>query len=200
MVRALSGLSRQELHEKVGIGKATIDAWESGRVELTEKSSAKMREALKKVGVYCSAEWILTGIGDPPRVMKDIEKSIFTFGEINDCFNENIAREVSKIPSHLKEDIRRELSFFIDTHKDALFCVLEEDLEDTRLKKGDCVAGEAGDLKKLEGRMVITQLSDGTTALRRLPRCEETESKVKILKAAEIIWFRRMNEKETESL
>lgn len=76
MLRALSGLSRQEFFEKIGISASTMDTWESGRVELAQRSAERVCEAFKKVGVCCSAEWILTGSGLPPRIMDTLERTI----------------------------------------------------------------------------------------------------------------------------
>lgn len=76
MLRALSGLSRHEFFEKIGISASTMDTWESGRVELAQKSAERVCEAFKKVGVFCSAEWILDGSGVPPRIMDTLERTI----------------------------------------------------------------------------------------------------------------------------
>ncbi|MDR2681643.1 MAG: helix-turn-helix domain-containing protein [Holosporaceae bacterium] len=77
MARALTGFSRQEFYEKIGIATSTIDTWDSGRVELTEKSAVRVCEALRKLGIYCTQEWLLNGSGTPPRLMDELEKSAF---------------------------------------------------------------------------------------------------------------------------
>ena len=132
-------------------------------------------------------------------MMRDIEKSIFSLNEANVYGGEAALNDACKIPSFLNEDVRRELSFFITTHKDALFHVLEKDFMNFHYIKGDCVAGEAEDLKDLEGDVVIAQPVDGKTILCKLLRNlgEESEiffekktSTVKLLKAAEIVWHR----------
>lgn len=79
MARALTGMSRQDLHEKTGIATSTMDTWESGRVELNEKSSLRVCESLRKLGIFCSAEWLLRGEGIPPHLMSDTEKSMFSY-------------------------------------------------------------------------------------------------------------------------
>lgn len=90
MLRALSGLSRQEFFEKIGISASTIDTWESGRVELAQRSAERVCEAFKKVGVCCSAEWILTGNGLPPRIMDTLERTITDAAR---CFGVNMANQ-----------------------------------------------------------------------------------------------------------
>jgi DNA-binding XRE family transcriptional regulator len=202
MARALTGFSRQELYDKIGIATSTIDTWESGRVELTEKSAVRICDAFKHVGIYCTGEWLLTGNGDPPRLMKDVEKSIFMFNDVEFESEKSAAKlNVLKIHPFLDEDIRKELSFFISFHKNVLFHVLEEDFMNFRYRKSDCVAGKIDDPKNLEGCVVIAQPEDGKTLLCKLIRClgEECEiifgkhdpvKNLKIVKVAEILWHR----------
>ncbi|MDR2646238.1 MAG: helix-turn-helix domain-containing protein [Holosporaceae bacterium] len=209
MTRALAGLSRQELYEKIGIATSTIDTWESGRVELSEKSAARVCEAFKKVGIHCASEWLLSGAGSPPRLMKDVEKSFFISEDINGRMDESMLKSYLPVmPLFLDEDIRRELSFFINIHKNALFHVVDEDFMNSRYKKSDCVAGEVADLQSMEGRVIIAQLMDGKTILCKLLRnCGEkseiffgkgaSNKEVKIQKAAEVIWH-RMSKKCSE--
>jgi transcriptional regulator with XRE-family HTH domain len=200
MARALTGFSRQEVYEKIGIATSTIDTWESGRVELTEKSAARVCGAFRQVGIHCTSEWLLTGEGNPPRLMREVEKSIFAFHETD--VEEPIVREsLLKIPPSLDEDIRRELSFFVSIHKNAMFHVMDEDFINSHYQKNDCVAGEANDLRNLEGSIVIAQLLDGKTILCKLLRNLDDGSEiflgkntfnknVRIAKAAAIIWHR----------
>ncbi|MDR1551183.1 MAG: helix-turn-helix domain-containing protein [Holosporaceae bacterium] len=203
MARALTGFSRQELYEKIGIATSTIDTWESGRVELTEKSAARVSEAFRKVGILCPTEWLLTGEGDTPRMMRDSERSIFTFHEAN-IEQPPIRESAPRIPPFLDEDIRRELSFFISVHRDAIFHIVEADFVNSRYKKGDCVAGKIEDLESLEGDIIIAQLADGKTILCRLLHNvsnEESEvsfgkssipQRMEISKAAAVIWHRML--------
>jgi len=200
MVRALTGFSRQELYQKIGIATSTIDTWESGRVELTEKSAVRVCEAFQKVGIFCTSEWLLTGTGNPPRIMKDIEKSV----PINEAIDskEFSANDIFKSVPFLDEDIRRELNFFVNLHKNTLFHIVEEDFMNSRFKKSDCVAGEIEDIQNLEGRIIIAKVSEEKTVLCKLLRnCPNQESevffgkntpnkKIKIMQAADVIWHR----------
>ncbi|MDR2067698.1 MAG: helix-turn-helix transcriptional regulator [Holosporaceae bacterium] len=203
MVRALTGLSRQELHEKIGIATSTVDTWESGRVELTEKSAERICLALRKVGIYCACEWLLTGAGMPPRTMDDVEKFVFlsdglatfpeqlTFGRAND-----------KIPPFMDNDMRRELSFFLSLHENSLFHLVEEDSHGFRYRRGDCVAGTESDIQTIAVKIIIAQLVNKKTTLCKLIRTSEEGSDVllgkgnlrkrlKIARAAQILWHRR---------
>ncbi|MDR1982944.1 MAG: helix-turn-helix domain-containing protein [Holosporaceae bacterium] len=209
MARALTGFSRQELYERIGIATSTIDTWESGRVELTERSADRVCEALKKVGIHCSREWLLTGAGNPPRMMRDVERSIFSSSnESHINVYEPTARDSSfEAPLLLDEDVRRELSFFIGIHKNVLFHIVEEDFMNSRYKKSDCVAGEIENLKNLEGSVIIAQLAGGKTILCKLLHNLDIKSEVffgknisnkniRIEKAAEVVWHRMSKRKK----
>ena len=204
MVRALTGFSRQELYEKISIATSTIDTWESGRVELSEKSANRMCEAFQKVGIYCTSEWLLSGTGSPPRYMGDIEKSIFVPKNIASNEESILNGRLLHMPPFLDEDIRQELSFFVSIHKNALFHIVDEDFMNSRYKKSDCVAGEVVDLQNLNGAVIIAQLANEKTILCRLLHSSSEKSEIflgkgtpnreiKILKAAEVVWHRMSN-------
>lgn len=206
MARALTGFSRQELFEKIGIATSTIDTWESGRVELSQKSAERVCSALKKVGVSCSVEWLLTGSGTPPRIMDALEKTmsdVGSFGYTNSGSELPLKYAYKlKMPSFVDNEIKRELSFFLNLHPCSLFCVVEKDFLNRRYKVGDCVAGIKEDIRSLLGKTIIAVLYNSEIVLCRLLSCnedgtsnvfinsEESNKKVQIISAAEIIWHR----------
>lgn len=113
MARALTGMSRQDLHEKTGIATSTMDTWESGRVELNEKSSLRVCESLRKLGIFCSAEWLLRGEGIPPHLMSDTEKSMFSYEKISENEETSVSKKKTFVfPPFLNADIKKELNFF----------------------------------------------------------------------------------------
>jgi transcriptional regulator with XRE-family HTH domain len=204
MARALSGLSRQELYEKIGIATSTMDTWESGRVELTEKSADRICASLKQAGIYCSAEWLLTGEGYPPRVMDELERTITQLHDIPDDQRGSIiiGLKNKKIPAFLNENIRRELSFFLDLHNGAVFHLVKEDFLNSRYKVGDCVSGIVeSDISNLINKVVIGILENGESILGKLlgfsgKYCNiflsshNPNEKMILINAAEVIWHR----------
>jgi transcriptional regulator with XRE-family HTH domain len=204
MARALTGFSRQELYEKIGIATSTIDTWESGRVELTEKSAIRVCASLKQVGIYCSSEWLLTGEGNPPRIMDELEKSMLSTEKAPVIDQQEVvtnANKIKKIPPFLSEDIRRELSFFLNLHNKAIYHIVEKDFLNARYKMGDCIAGIEDNVINLSGKIVIAVLENGDTVLCRLLNFSENECSVfissekpketlKNFKAGEVVWHR----------
>lgn len=213
MARALTGFSRQELFEKIGIATSTIDTWESGRVELSQKSAERVCSALKQVGVSCSIEWLLTGGGSPPRIMDALEKTMIDVGSFRypDVSGELSSKDayihtckLKKLPSLMDEKVRRELNFFLNLHPGSLLHVVEKDFLNCRYKVGDCVAGIEENVKSLIGKVIIAVLANSKTILCKLINCNEdgtssvfissesSNEKVQIISAAEIIWHRML--------
>lgn len=166
MLRALSGLSRQEFFEKIGISASTIDTWESGRVELAQRSAERVCEAFRKVGICCSAEWILTGNGLPPRVMDTLERTV---SDSTGCLGTDISNDFCKevlfrvnheVPNELPtlvndDNIRKELCFFLNLNPGALYHIIDKDCFGSRYAMGDCVAGIPKKANELKGKFVI---------------------------------------------
>ena len=169
MARALTGLSRQDLHDKTGIATSTMDTWESGRVELNERSSLRICESFRKLGIFCSAEWLLRGEGMPPHLMSDTEKSMLSFDENELSSQKNSLKKKNfNFPPFLDPDIKKELSFFLNLHDRPVFHILTEKFGNSVFDAGDCVAGVEENPKKLIGKIVILQKTNGETCICRL--------------------------------
>ena len=169
MARALTGMSRQDLHDKTGIATSTMDTWESGRVELNERSSLRICESFRKLGIFCSAEWLLRGEGMPPHLMSETEKSMLSYDENELNSQKNLLKKKSfNFPPFLDSDIKKELSFFLNLHDHPIFHILTEKFGNSVFDAGDCVAGVEENPKKLIGKIVILQKTSGETCLCRL--------------------------------
>lgn len=205
MLRILSGLTRQELYEKVHISPSTMNTWETARVELTESGATRICVAFSKVGILCAKEWLLTGEGSPPRIMTAVERSIFSESmedlSVSDSFSVD-TQSVQDLP--VAHDIAEELRFFIKTHDNALFHVVNENFMNSRYKVGDCVAGSIADPGTLLNCVVIIEKEDGKTILGKLLSynnglCEifcDMKSPHKLIKAnktAEVLWHRMIS-------
>ena len=202
MARALTGLSRQDLHEKTGIATSTVDTWESGRVELTEKSAARICESFRKLGIFCSTEWLLAGAGMPPHLMSEPEKFMFGSAESPEkTKGEVIGRKVFDMPPFLDLFIKKELSFFLNLHEKAMFCVVKEKFLNSQYGIGDCVAGIEEDPTTLVGKTVILQNDLGESILCRLIEVKGNTAfvylnaknpsvEIEFIKIARVLWHR----------
>lgn len=203
MARALTGMSRQDLHEKTGIATSTMDTWESGRVELNEKSSLRVCESLRKLGIFCSAEWLLRGEGIPPHLMSDTEKSMFSYEKISENEETRVSKKKTFVfPPFLNADIKKELNFFLNLHEGAMFLILKEKFLNSQFGVGDCVAGIELDPKRLIGKIVILQDVNEESFLCRLIKVEgniaevffnakKSAEKIEFKKIAKVLWHRK---------
>lgn len=199
MARALTGLSKHELQEKIGVSASLLDAWESGRVELTEKNALRISNSLKLAGILCSSEWLLSGNSPPPRLMDIVEKAVFSSNNDVSFQGTNAEPEKDGRLASLSDDVRKELSFFLTIHEKSVFHIVERDF--LNYKSGDCVAGLEVKDKDLYGQNAIGIIEDKRTILGRVVSKTMNEFEfctddanldvhVKTTRAAEILWHR----------
>ena len=184
---------------------STMDTWESGRVELNEKSSLRICESFRKLGIFCSAEWLLRGEGMPPHLMSDTEKSMLSFDENGEGSQINSLKKKSfNFPPFLDADIKKELCFFLNLHDHPIFHILTEKFGKTIFDAGDCVAGLEENPQRLIGKIVILQKANGDTCLCRLNSVigniaqvsfkKKTPSiRVEFKKMGKILWHRKLS-------
>lgn len=201
MARALTGLSRQEFHEKTGIATSTMDTWESGRVELNDRSAHRLCDSFCSLGVFCSPDWLLSGSGAPPYIMsKQSEDS-----QKNKSQTE-IDKTLLKLPPFLDTEIKKELSFFLNLHEHALFHIIRKKFLLSIFEIGDCVAGDVEDPKNLVGETIILQDAFNELHLCKLKAVNENiaevfftskklDEKIEFKKMARVIWHRKPKNK-----
>lgn len=203
MARALTGMSRQDLHDKTGIATSTMDTWESGRVELNERSSVRVCESFRKLGVFCSSEWLLYGKGMPPHLMSETEKSMLSHENKFEYECTGALKNKTLIfPPFLDADIKKELSFFLNLHKGAVFLIVKQKFLNSQFEVGDCVAGVKDDPQNLIGEIVILQNFDDKLFLCRLNSVSDNTAnvffnskhsteKVVFKQMAKVLWHRK---------
>lgn len=75
LLRQSAKLKRGEFADIVKVSKASISYWENAtNSHLSEKSAQKVIEALADRGIKCSAEWLLMGIGEGPKVVNNLKE------------------------------------------------------------------------------------------------------------------------------
>jgi DNA-binding XRE family transcriptional regulator len=220
MTRIIAEFSRQNLGEKIGVSAAVVDAWEKGKVKLSEKNAKRACTIFSNAGVRCSDEWLMTGNGAVPRITSSVERFMNSGYSAAGCSSLPNVNNIGTIVydtyvnpidyklkiKHLPEDIRNELSFFINFHSSAIFHLVEKEFLDGRYNPGDCVAGIEESLALLNGKTIIAVLDNGTTMLCKLcchsnANCQVLVDdypgenncnlhEVRIARAAKIIWHR----------
>lgn len=124
MARVLSGLSRQEFQDTLSVSTSTLNAWENGRICLTEKGAVRVSNALGKINIVCSASWLLDGIGESPRSMDSVKLNLAGFD--GDSIRDNIIDEIA---------------FFSTRNKGGICVKVGDNSMSPFYAKGDFVAG-----------------------------------------------------------
>jgi transcriptional regulator with XRE-family HTH domain len=103
-LRNLAGLSRAKLAEEANVDKTSISFWEHAkRRTMSAPSAEKVIQACKKFGVDCTLQWLLTGMGQQPRLQffqneGDIKTNTDHLGKVSDqltIIEDEIARFLS---------------------------------------------------------------------------------------------------------
>ena len=186
-VRMQLGLSRKGFEKQTGISANTLQSWESGKNQLTNKGANKLFLALKKLGLNCSVEWLLYGEGLTPRINASEAES----------WQED-------------ERILKEVMFFESNNPSSIVYLVRDDSMQPYYELGDYVAGSvrsSSQAEKLIGSNCIVTLDSGITLLRRLSQDNQErfnlystnlETKVEnafvmdchIQRIAQVIWHR----------
>lgn len=196
-LRELVGLSRKELETRYHISLHTQKNWELGRMSgLTTRGAEKLISIFKKEGAYCSAQWLLEGIGSAPQLM-----------------HSPFSATQSEQTTDLKEDTRdEEVSFFLAQGENRTVFSLEDESMSPVYQSGDTVGGVkfTGDaIQECIKQHCIIETVDGDRVCRLLAESEEKGLynllflnaqitplpkqyyATEILTAAPIIWMRR---------
>ncbi len=194
--RTLSGNSRQAFAMASGISAATLRAWEepsSERRGLTTKGATRLVNALNKIGVYCTEEWLLTGLGPGPKIIlpttENSRDDPISWGE--------------------EESILLDIESFKANNPSPIVAIVTDASMLPKFSYGDYVAGNktyGENIKKLIGTNCIVEMQD-KTLIRRLGSFSEHGYTLtalnqdpaifdliiinaKIQSAAEIVWHR----------
>lgn len=131
--RLLAGFSRREFQKKFGVSSSTLQSWEIGRNPLNEKSALKLTGFLKTLNLFCSAEWLLYGIGAPPRTNEELKVSKLHSTEQNENFNINWDDDIA---------IQMEIETFCKANLNAVISLVNDDGMEPFYSIGDYVGGK----------------------------------------------------------
>lgn len=146
--RLLTGMTITDLTQDRFINYNTFCAWESGRhAGLTLKGAKKAVKRLGEQGVECSLEWLMSGIGHPPRRMSD-QATVQDTGQ-------SLTIEALKT-------LKSQFPGFV-------VCPITDDAMLPLYHKGDYLLGpqiNKGELKRFADQPVIAMLNSGEIVVR----------------------------------
>ncbi|HVV69699.1 MAG TPA: hypothetical protein VHE99_11835 [Gammaproteobacteria bacterium] len=166
VLRHMARLTRKQFAEKHGISANTIQSWESGKYGgLTSRGVQRLLPILHKEGIYCTAEWLLHGVGNPPQLTNSQFLGLCetpAIYEVSECEEEG---------SNTDANITRELLTFRSVNPNTIDLIVSDDGMEPWFKKGDYVAGirrTGANIRYLGGLDCIVQTSNNEVLLRRL--------------------------------
>jgi transcriptional regulator with XRE-family HTH domain len=125
-LRALVGLSRDELAARAKVSRASMSYWENATYSgLSHKAAEKLIPVIKAEGVHCSVEWLLLGLAqDPYRIPESAQHPIpASHGDV----------ELSAI--------QQEIALFTSLHPNAVVMQVPHNGMAPFLLQGDYVGG-----------------------------------------------------------
>ena len=148
--RLLTGMTITDLTQDRFINYNTFCAWESGRhAGLTLKGAKKAIKRLGEYGVECSLDWLMSGMGYPPKRVTDLAQA-------------NTQPPHRSLTTEALEVLKLKFPGFV-------VCPIEDDAMLPIYHKGDYLLGpqaNKGELKRFDGQPVIATLTSGETIVR----------------------------------
>ncbi len=203
-LRNMGHLKRKEMAEFARVAANTYKFWELGDSNLIEERARWIIDGLQTVGIECNAEWLMTGIGDPPAKHKTI-------------FDEGVAilkKSGSQKATTLDEKklVMEELECFCHHNQNSIGLVVADNSMAPNYNCDDVVAGmqyAKDEIRRLVGIDCIIKLTNGSLLLRNLnvgskegfytlltvnPQAKnKIMQDVEIETAAPVLWHRRLN-------
>jgi transcriptional regulator with XRE-family HTH domain len=168
VLRHMARLTRKQFAEKHGISANTIQSWESGKYGgLTPRGVQRLLPILHVEGIFCTAEWLLHGVGQPPQ----LTNSQFMGVRETPAVYEFSTPAADNDDADANATITQELLTFRSVNPNTVDLIVTDDGMEPRYKKGDYVAGirrTGGEIRYLGGVDCIVQTSNNEVLLRRL--------------------------------
>ncbi len=128
-LRAMLGLSRDELYKRYAISKATLQNWESARAGgLTKRGAQQVFKAYQAENIDFTLEWLLHGIGPGPS---------FKSGPVLNSGSSGVSQQDPVIPSNVLEHIL----YYRKAHQDVFDMQLVDDAMAFRYPKNAFIGG-----------------------------------------------------------
>jgi DNA-binding transcriptional regulator YiaG len=163
--RMLAGLNRKEFQVKHHIHVNTLKSWENpleNQKGLTLKGAERLIQALKKEGIICSKEWLISGVGQGPRLISEQPKEF---------------EEISPAPIAISQDeaILKEVQFFLDTNPNSIVTLVTNDLMSPFYKIGDYVGGYKRSEGEIKNFINVNCIIESTTGIKLICRFLPTD-------------------------
>ena len=193
-LRMLTGCSRKIFSLKTQISENTLKIWEDPqkRKGLSKKGAIKLIEAVKNLGIECSLEWLLEGVGHGPSII-----------------NNQFLPETGEVSWGEEEAIFKDIEAFKKNNPNPIVVMITDGSLLPYYSYEDYVGGSkrtGKDIDLLIGSICIIELDTGVLIRKILKKdangyticvlnknesVEETKNNVEIISAAKVVFCRR---------
>lgn len=169
-LRRMSHLSMKEFAQHCNLGLTTINYWEQGYSSVTERGAQKVCKAMREEGIECSVIWLMTGFGEPPKVIDSSKLSKLNYKNLESLSRISISEKQSDYPMENIE-IKEELALFKKNYPEHLIYLIDNESMKPLYGPGDLVAGKKLTDKNMElahGADCIVELEGRELLIRRV--------------------------------
>lgn len=169
-LRRVSHLSMKEFAQHCNLGLTTINYWEQGYSSITERGAQKVCKAMREEGIECSVIWLMTGYGEPPKVIDSSKLSKLNYKNLESLSKISINEKKSDYPMETIE-IKEELTLFKKNYPEHLIYLIDNESMKPLYSPGDLVAGKKLTDKNMElahGADCIVELEGRELLIRRV--------------------------------
>lgn len=169
-LRRMSHLSMKEFAQHCNLGLTTINYWEQGYSSVTERGAQKVCKAMREEGIECSVIWLMTGYGEPPKVIDSSKLSKLNYKNLESLSRISINEKKSDYPVENIE-IKEELALFKKNYPEHLIYLIDNESMKPLYGPGDLVAGKKLTDKNMElahGADCIVELEGKELLIRRV--------------------------------
>src|SRR5437870_2520311 len=138
-LRKMSLFSMKEFAQHCNLGLTTINYWEQGYSSVTERGAQKVCNAMRSEGIECSVIWLMTGYGDPPKVIDSSKLSKLNYRDFESLSRTSINEKKSDYPMENIE-IKEELGLFKKNYPEHLIYLVDNESMKPLYAPGDLVA------------------------------------------------------------
>jgi HTH-type transcriptional regulator, cell division transcriptional repressor len=166
-LRKMTALSMKEFAQHCNIGLTTLNYWEQAYSSITERGAKKVSSAMKEEGIECSTLWLMSGLGDPPKITDSSKLYKLNYPLIKP-YTQTICERNSE---YFQVQIKEEIKLFQTRYPDSLVYFINDGSMQPLYRQGDIVAGKKLIGKNMElahGTDCIVEFEKNNLAIRRV--------------------------------
>ena len=170
-LRKMARLSMKEFAQLCDIGVTTTNYWEQGYSSITERGAKKVTKAMREEGIECSTLWLLSGLGEQPKVTDPSKLSKINYPSNYPALESSSQTLREENSDYLRGKIKEELKLFQTLHPDNLIHLINDESMTPLYSKGEIVAGKKLLGKNMElanGGDCIVELEENKLLFRRV--------------------------------